>query len=162
MNGLLASLTAAAALIAIAYGIAMIRRADVPTLRNAALPLAGAIAATSMAGSLYYSEIAGYVPCELCWYQRIAMYPLAIILVIAAVRKDTSVIPYGLVLSLTGAVVSAYHYIGQAFPATSACDIDASCAFQWVNVAGFISIPLMALVGFLAIASTLTYRKINS
>lgn len=57
-------------------------------VRPAAPWLAFAVAATAMAGSLYFSEVAGFVPCVLCWYQRIAMYPLAIILLIAAIRHD--------------------------------------------------------------------------
>lgn len=123
-------------------------------LAAAALPLAAVVAATAMAGSLYFSEVLGYVPCTLCWYQRIAMYPLAPILGIAAVRRDPWVRTYGWVLAGSGAVISAYHYVIQWLPdleATS-CSADNPCSAVWVREFEFVSIPFMALCGFLAIA----------
>jgi disulfide bond formation protein DsbB len=126
-------------------------------LAPAALPLAAVVAATSMGGSLYFSEVLGYVPCTLCWYQRIAMYPLAPILGIAAVRRDLSVRTYGWVLAGSGAVISLYHYAVQWMPdleATS-CAADNPCSAVWVREFGFVSIPFMALCGFLAIAALL-------
>jgi disulfide bond formation protein DsbB len=126
-------------------------------LAPAALPLAAVVAATSMGGSLYFSEVLGYVPCTLCWYQRIAMYPLAPMLGIAAVRRDPSVRVTGWVLAGSGAVISVYHYVIQWLPnleATS-CSADNPCSAVWVREFGFVSIPFMALCGFLAIAALL-------
>src|SRR5579885_3266782 len=68
-----------------------------------ALGLAAAIAVTAMGGSLYFSEVAHYTPCTLCWYQRTCMYPLAVVLTIAAIRRDQRVVPYGLALAGIGA-----------------------------------------------------------
>lgn len=121
-------------------------------LGNAALGLAFAVAATAMAGSLYYSEHVGYVPCKLCWYQRICMYSLAVILLVATIRRDRLVRFYVLPLAGIGAVVAAYHTWVQAYPppsGTSFCTADASCTARYVWEFGFVSLPLMALSGFL-------------
>jgi len=123
-----------------------------------ALPLAAVVAATSMFGSLYFSEVLRYVPCELCWYQRIAMYPLAPLLGIAAVRNDLGVRVYAWVLACSGALIALYHYVIQWFPdleATS-CAADNPCSAVYVREFGFVSIPFMALAGFLAITALLT------
>ena len=124
-------------------------------LAPVALPLAAVVAATSMAGSLYYSEVAGYVPCTLCWYQRIAMYPLAPILGIAAVRRDLGVRPYAWVLAGSGAIIALYHYVIQWMPNldAAACAVDNPCSAVYVREFGFVSIPFMALSGFLAISA---------
>ena len=76
---------------------------------DAALWIAFLVAATSTAGSLYFSEAANFVPCQLCWFQRIAMYPLALILLVAALRGDRSVRWYAGPLAAGGAVISTYH-----------------------------------------------------
>ncbi|MBK5266257.1 MAG: disulfide bond formation protein B [Acidimicrobiia bacterium] len=122
-----------------------------------AVPAAASFAITAMLGSLYYSEVAGYVPCQLCWYQRIAMYSLAIILFIAAVRRDEGIAIYGLSLSVLGFGISMYHYYAQLFPRSDTCGPDASCSVRWVDVFGFVSIPLMAGAGFFGIAASMLY-----
>ncbi|MDH3308201.1 MAG: disulfide oxidoreductase [Acidimicrobiia bacterium] len=122
------------------------------------VPIAWAVAATSMAGSLYYSEVAGFVPCTLCWYQRIAMYPLALILLIAAIRKDNRTARWaGVPLAATGWGISLYHYLLQVNPSWSgtACSASVPCNFRWVSEFGFVSIPFMALSGFTAIVALL-------
>lgn len=123
----------------------------------AALPLAAVVAATSMGGSLLFSEVLGYPPCTLCWYQRIAMYPLAVILGIAAVRRDLGVRPYVWVLAGSGAIISIYHYLIQWVPDldATACAVDNPCTAVFVREFGFVSIPFMALAGFLAISALL-------
>lgn len=115
--------------------------------------LAWLVAAVATAGSLYYSEIAGFVPCRLCWFQRIAMYPLSVVLLIAAVRRDVAVRWYALPMAAAGALISSYHYLLQWFPQleTASCDPAAPCAAFYVREFGFVSIPLMALMAFLAI-----------
>ena len=122
-------------------------------LRPVLLPLAGAIAAVSTAGSLYYSEVAGYVPCEMCWYQRICMYSLVPVLAVALARRDGRGGWYALPLALAGLGLSVYHYQLQAFPAQgSTCDPAAPCTYQWVDSLGFVSIPFMAGCGFVGVA----------
>ncbi len=114
--------------------------------------LAFAVAATAMAGSLYYSEIANFPPCDFCWYQRIAMYPLALILLIAAVTNDRKSFRYVIPIAVIGIALSAYHIQLQLFPEqASSCQAAVPCHTQWVDQFGFVSIPFMAGSGFLAI-----------
>lgn len=111
------------------------------------------IAVVATGGSLYFSEIAGFAPCELCWIQRIFMYPLVILLGIACFKGDRHIIPYVLPLTIIGGCFSIYHYIEQKanlFP--SICTGDGvPCSGEYINEFGFITIPLLALAAFVAI-----------
>lgn len=111
------------------------------------------VAAVMMAGSLYLSEVANFPPCRLCWYQRIAAYPLVPILSLAWARRDVRIRPYVLLLAGTGAVISSYHVLLERFPSleTGACELDNPCTVRWVERFGFLTIPVMALIGFAAI-----------
>jgi disulfide bond formation protein DsbB len=114
--------------------------------------LAFAVAATAMASSLYYSEIANFPPCDFCWYQRIAMYPLTLILLIAAITNDRRVARYVIPIAVIGVALSGYHVQLQLFPEqASSCTPTVPCHTQWVDEFGFVSIPFMAGSGFLAI-----------
>ncbi len=120
-------------------------------LGRVAVPLAWVIATVTTLGSLYFSEIADFVPCKLCWYQRICMYPLVVILGVAAVRRDRDVRFYVVPVAAIGAVVSTYHSWIQAYPpvgGTSFCTLDAPCTERYVWEFGFVSLPLMALSAF--------------
>ena len=122
-------------------------------LRPVLLPLALAIAAAATAGSLYYSDVAGFPPCEMCWYQRICMYSLVPVLAVALVRRDGRGGWYALPLSLAGLGLAAYHYQLQMFPGQgSSCDAAAPCTYRWVESLGFVSIPFMAGCGFVGVA----------
>ncbi len=124
--------------------------------RRQCVPLALAVAVVSTAGSLYYSEIADYVPCELCWYQRMAMYPIVLVLLIGLLRRDTRAAVYALPMAVLGLVVALYHYrLQQVGSEGLFCDASGSCAYRWVDSFGFVSIPLMAACGFLAVAGLL-------
>ncbi|WP_078555332.1 disulfide oxidoreductase [Bacillus alkalicellulosilyticus] len=114
---------------------------------------AWAISVIATSGSLYFSEIVGFIPCELCWYQRIIMYPLVIILGVAVVKKDTKQALYGLIFSTIGIIVATYHYMLQKIPALSTIDSCGiiPCTGQYINWLGFITIPFLALVAFLLI-----------
>ncbi len=123
-------------------------------VREQSLPIAAAVATTAMVGSLWYSEVAGFVPCELCWYQRIAMYSLAVLLVVAAIRRDPAVRVYGRVLAGIGLAISSWHVALQRVPSlsgASTCSTDAPCSAIWVDVFGLLTIPTMAACGFLAV-----------
>ncbi|MCP4305908.1 MAG: disulfide bond formation protein B [bacterium] len=108
------------------------------------------VAGAAMLGSLYLSEIAHLPPCRMCWYQRFAMYPTAIVLGIAAWRHFTVVrIPVMITVTI-GAGISVYHYLIQWFPSLegTSCSIDVPCTTAYFRVFGFISIPYMALSAF--------------
>ncbi len=118
-------------------------------VRESALVLAAVVAIGAMAGSLYFSESAGYVPCELCWFQRIAMYPLGLMLTIAAFSRDRRVWNYVVPQASIGLLVSLYHIQLQAFPDQSSfCDAYNPCSAKWVEALGFITIPMMAGASF--------------
>ena len=118
-----------------------------------ALVLAALVTAASMAGSLYFSEVAGFVPCTLCWYQRIAMYSLAVVLAIAAIRHDWSIRWYALPLAGLGIVISTYHWLLERFPEIDAgvCSATVPCEFVWFEQFGFITLPFMSFTGFAAV-----------
>lgn len=115
---------------------------------------AWAAALIAMLGSLFFSEIKQYEPCVLCWYQRIIMYPMAVILGIAAVKKDASIALYTLVLSGIGMLTSLYHYSLQKIDflnsAAPSCG-RVPCTGEYINWLGFVTIPFLALTAFIII-----------
>ncbi|MBS4178385.1 disulfide oxidoreductase [Lederbergia citrea] len=122
---------------------------------NYLLYFAWVVSVIATLGSLYFSEIKGYVPCELCWYQRIFMYPLAIILGIAAFENDTKLKKYVLPLSVFGGLISLYHYLVQKVPSFASikpCVQGVPCNVQYINWLGFITIPFLALTAFTIIS----------
>jgi len=126
-------------------------------LRPSALPLAALVAVTATAGSLYFSEVAGFVPCELCWYQRIAMYPLAVVLGVAAMRSDLSARRHGLPLAVIGLLIAIYHVQLQAFPDQSSfCALDHPCTISPTAGLGFLTIPQMSALSFAAVIRLLS------
>lgn len=131
------------------------------SMRGHGLWIAWLMALVATLGSLYYSEIAGFTPCEYCWYQRIAMYPLAIILGIAAFRRDDGIRRYGMPLAVVGGLIAAYHYTIQHFPNldTGSCNVFAPCTAAYVWKFDFVSIPLMALVSFGVIVTALALDR---
>ena len=122
--------------------------------------LAWLVAAVATAGSLYFSEVANYTPCRLCWYQRICMYPLALILLVGAILRDRRIAWYGVPLAAIGIVISSYHYLIEWYPQLEAteCDPTAPCTLVWFRRFGFVSLPFMAGCGFLAIIALLACR----
>ena len=122
------------------------------------LGLYGALIAAWIAtmGSLYFSEISGFTPCTLCWYQRILMYPLAGLLTLGILRRDHHLPHLVLPFSLLGQGVSVYHFLLQKTPyfgSPSSCGIGVTCSTVWVDWFGIVTIPLLAMVGFMAITT---------
>jgi disulfide bond formation protein DsbB len=148
------ALVAAVGVLAVVILVASGRAAAIRArLGTTALWLAFAVALTATTGSLYLSEVAGFIPCTLCWFQRIAMYPLVVILGIAAWRGDAGVRVYVVPLAALGAAIAAYHVALQRVPGlpSGACSLDAPCTAIYVERFGFVTIPVMALIGFAAI-----------
>ncbi|TFG88320.1 MAG: disulfide bond formation protein B [Gemmatimonadales bacterium] len=111
------------------------------------------VALLAMAGSLYLSEIAHLLPCSLCWYQRIAMYPLVLVLGVGLVRGDPSVWRFALPLPVVGLIIAAYHVTIQWRPSLDigACSVGAPCSGRYLSIFGFVSIPVMAGSAFLLV-----------
>lgn len=106
------------------------------------------VATVAMFGSLFFSEVAGYNPCKLCWYQRILIYPQVFLLWFAMIIKDKNIVKYMLLLSVLCIPVSFYHYLLQfQFVPEITCSVvgySASCAEKFSATFGFVTIPLMA------------------
>ncbi len=123
--------------------------------RNA-IKVSAVIATAAMLGSLYLSEVAHFMPCRYCWMQRIAMYPLALVLLIAWFAKDNGVRRYAWPMSTIGLGFSAWHYLVQRFPdieGSSSCDVFNPCTLTLTWKFHFISIPYMAGSAFALIAT---------
>ncbi|MDI2586767.1 disulfide oxidoreductase [Psychrobacillus sp. NEAU-3TGS] len=124
------------------------------------------VAFTATLGSLYFSEIRQYEPCELCWYQRLLMYPLVLIVGIAFVQKNAKIALTSLAFSIIGACISAYHYSIQKLDfmqdSAPACG-RVSCTGEYINYLGFITIPFLALIAFIliAVSSVLVLRSLK-
>lgn len=128
----------------------------VPCLQKWGLALAATLPVTSFFLSLWYSEIIGIPVCPLCWFARTLMYPLAVILPLAALRRDVSVVPYVLALSGLGVVLTGYHHLYQMGLASgSACAVlsgGGECATRYVFEFGYVTLPLIGCTVFLMIA----------
>ncbi len=121
---------------------------------SAGLLTAWLVALIATLGSLYFSEVRGFVPCSLCWYQRTLMYPLVVVLGVAAFRGERAGWWYALPLAWAGAAVAAYHVLIQKVPSIAGpggCAVGVPCSGAYVNYLGFISIPVLALTAFVII-----------
>lgn len=123
-----------------------------------ALAGAATVASVAMLGSLYLSEVEGFVPCRLCWVQRGFMYPLAVFLVVASIRRWAWSSKIGLAVSAVGVGIASFHYAEQKSwigGSEGFCDAASPCTDIWVNHFGFISIPFMSFAGFLFVSTLL-------
>lgn len=118
-------------------------------------------------GSLYFSEVLHFIPCTLCWFQRIFMYPLTIILGIAFYRNDREIYKYILPLSIIGMIISGYHTLLQKLPSLQQfemCSYGVPCSKDYLNWLGFITIPMMAFTAFtiITICLIITPKRIKA
>lgn len=134
-------------------------------LQKNALYLIFGIAFSGTIGSLIFSEVLGFAPCALCWYQRIFLYPLVFILPVAIVKKDKLVSEYVLPLAFVGGLIAGYHSLlswGVISENILPCTSGVSCSTKYFEFFGFVNIPFLSFVAFvLVIFLTLIYRKEN-
>ncbi|MED4227189.1 disulfide oxidoreductase [Neobacillus cucumis] len=131
---------------------------------NKPLLLSWIAAIIATLGSLYFSEVMHFIPCTLCWYQRIFMYPLAIILGVAFYRNDQGIYRYVLPLSIIGMLISGYHTLLQKLPYLQQfemCTTGVPCSKDYINWLGFITIPLLAFIAFTIITVCLVVLARN-
>lgn len=155
----ISSILAPGAIAMVFAAVALLLAVDLPAAHgvrvfvvNQFQRLALLVSGAAMLASLYYSEIAHFTPCEFCWYQRIAMYPLAVILLVAVVSRDFIGRRYTFAISVIGLAISVYHYQMQLFPEqTSVCAGGVSCTARFVDEFGFVTIPFMAGCAFLTV-----------
>jgi disulfide bond formation protein DsbB len=120
------------------------------------------VALVAMGGSLFFSNVLGYPPCVLCWYQRIAMYPLVFILGVAILYKDTKIYRYVLPLTLVGGAISVFHNLlyWKIIPdALALCAAGVSCTTKFIEWFGFVTIPFLAFVAFVLITILMFIQK---
>lgn len=130
-------------------------------------PLTLAVGLVSTLGSLYFSEVANYVPCRLCWFQRIAMYPIALVALVALIRRDRGARWYLVPLASIGAAISLYHYLIEwgVLSDTESCALfGPACADVWFRTFGFATLAFMALAGFVAVVAlnTVSFDRSDS
>ncbi len=131
-------------------GAAEMRDAILDSVAGYELWMGFGVATVATLGSLYLSEVAHLVPCKLCWFQRIFMYPLVIVLGVAAWRRDASVRRTTVLGSVIGAAIAVYHYAIQRYPSLGggSCDASAPCSAAYIWQWNFVSIPYMAASAF--------------
>lgn len=141
----------------------MVEKEKASTNKLLFLYMAWLVSVVATLGSLYFSEIRGFIPCELCWYQRILMYPLALILGIGTFQSDFSVKKYVLPLSVIGWCISLFHYLEQKVPGFAEikpCVQGVPCTTEYINWLGFITIPFLAFIAFtIIIVMMLSIKK---
>jgi len=129
---------------------------------NKSLYFAWVVSLVAMLGSLYFSEIAHFIPCELCWFQRICMYPLTIILGIACFRNDHKIAYYVLPVAIVGGMFSIVHILEENIHALAGiCKQGVSCSTDYIHWFGFVTIPMLALCAFILISISMVVTLRN-
>jgi len=132
-------------------------------LSQNSLKFALLVSVVATGGSLFLSEVAHFEPCKLCWFQRIFMYPLPLILGVANARKIKEVKSFVLPLSLIGALIALYHYYLQISPGVpipcSAVGFSVSCSERFFTYFGYITIPWMSFSAFVLIIVFMLFEK---
>ena len=135
------------------------------SFKTYALYFAWVISLAGLVLSLYFGELLRFEPCRLCWYQRIFLFPLAILLGLASYREDKGFVPYALVLSFLGGLFALYQVLELYIPAVrtpALCGYTTDCSTQTFELWGFLTFPLLSFVGFISIFVLLILAKSSS
>lgn len=120
------------------------------------------IASVSVLGSLFFSAIMSYTPCVLCWYQRIFMFPLVLIFLVGMFPVDKNVVRYALPIVCVGWAIALYHlllYSGIIPQDIQPCSQGVSCTEKYLDLFGFITIPMLSFLSFSVILALLLVLK---
>ena len=121
------------------------------------------IASISSLGSLFFSEVMDYAPCALCWYQRIFMFPLVLVFISGLFPLDQHIFRYAMPIALVGWAFAFYHFLvysGYIPERLQPCGEGVSCSETYIDLFGFLTIPLLSLLSFTAIiVLLLIYRR---
>lgn len=120
------------------------------------------VVSISTLGSLFFSEIMEFPPCVLCWYQRICMFPLVLILLVGLFPFDKSIVKYALPLAIVGWCFAFYHYLlysGFILESVQPCSQGVSCSETYIDLFGFLTIPMLSLISFSTIVALLFILK---
>ncbi len=127
--------------------------------------IAVVVALGATAGSLYYSEVKHLIPCELCWYQRILMYPLVAILLVGMLRRDRAVFWYAAPLVAIGAPLALYHWLVERVPSLSdstSCSVLVPCNVPYFEELGYVTLAFMSMSAFLLIGALLLVGRAHN
>ena len=124
--------------------------------------LAWVVALAATLGSLYFSEVRGFLPCALCWYQRVMMYPLVVVLGLGVWRSGDPAasgqsVLTARILAFLGLMIAGYHVLEERglVQTLKSCQVGVPCTTPWINVFGFITIPVLSLTAFTLILALL-------
>jgi hypothetical protein len=151
----------AALLLALAAAVSPRARPALAAVRDAMTglgrPFALVVAVVATSGSLYFSEIAHFIPCRLCWWQRAAMYPLVPVLLLALFRPRWRLWLLAIPLAVVGTAIAAYHVTIERWPRleVTSCSATAPCTLKWVEEFGYVTIPVMSLSAFVLVLTVL-------
>lgn len=123
-------------------------------INSKAIFLSFLVASIATLGSLFFSEIMNFIPCTMCWYQRIFMYPLVLIFLVNLLYPDDKVLKYALPLVITGLLFSIYHNLlmfGIIPESAVPCANGVPCSTKYISWFGFITIPFLSLISYLSI-----------
>jgi len=125
--------------------------------------IAWGVAAVATVGSLWFSEGADFIPCRLCWFQRIFMYPLVVVLLVGAILKDRRAFWYAIPLPVIGLLVAVYHVYVEVNPdaESQGCLVQSTvpCSFRWIDEFGYITIPVLSASAFALVALVLVASR---
>lgn len=116
------------------------------------------LATVSTLGAIFLGEVMGLTPCILCWYQRICMFPLVLILAAGLFPLDARVVRYALPLALVGLGIAVFHLLvseGIVSETLTPCTQGVPCSQQLIEWFGFLTIPMLSVAGFAAITAML-------
>ena len=175
VNTTLAALAIVAEVVALVIAGLLIAAAVSPRVRAGFAPscgllsrqsvwLAWLVALVATCGSLFFSQVADFVPCQLCWYQRICMYPLVVVLLVGALLRDRRVPLYAAAFPVVGAAISIYHIYIEVNPdkESASCRAGVPCSTRWIDEFGYVTIPVMALSAFTLIAVLLVVAFVTA
>ncbi|MCG8563835.1 MAG: disulfide bond formation protein B [Desulfobacterales bacterium] len=123
------------------------------------------LAAAAAMGSIFFSHVMDFAPCVLCWYQRICLFPLVVVLAVGLFPFDRGVVRYALPLAGIGWCIALYHnllYAGVIPPALQPCTQGVSCTEKYIELFGVLSIPMLSLIGFSTLIIILIILKRRS
>lgn len=148
--------------IILCFFIPSLKKQVLPFIKKYAIELAFILSSGAVLGSFFYSEVIGFEPCKLCWFQRILIYPQPLVMGIALAKKHTNVRDYILPLSILGMIVAGIHYYTQISGTSTLCpgtDTAISCIQRLVFEFNYITIPVMSFTVFALIALLMVAQK---
>lgn len=152
--------------IILCFIISKFKKQFLPFIKKYAIELSFIFSAAAVLGSFFYSEVIGFEPCKLCWFQRILMYPLPLILGIALAKKHTNVRDYILPLSIIGMIIAGIHYYTQISSASTSflcrgTEETISCIQRFIFEFNYITIPVMSFTVFALVTLLMTAQKLK-